>query len=116
MDQFAQMADIANEARSGTTGGAITQRPLDPNHSFSLAKYLARAMVTAALDAARRDSSTEPDVLASLESIYTTMGGQPVFALQPFVVSIRPQDRDELNVQRMDNFEVLTIANKRSCG
>ena len=112
MEQFAQMADIANEARVGATGGPISQRPLDASHSFRLAKYLMRAMVSAALHAAERDSSTEPDVLASLQLMHRTLGAQPVFALQPFVVSVRQQDRGELSTQRTENFEVLTIANK----
>ncbi len=111
MEQFAQMADVANEARVGIPGG-VTQRPLDPNHSFRLARYLQRAMVAAALRAAEKDKTTDENVLTALRSIHQSIGGQPVFALQPFVVSIRPQDHNDLQVQRTDNFEVLTVPNK----
>jgi hypothetical protein len=112
MERFAEMAEIANEARTGLQGGTITQRPLDPTHSYRLARYLMRACVAAAMRAAEKDKSMDPQVFAALESIYRTLGGQPVFALQPFVVSIRQQDRPLLQTHRTDNFEVLTVANK----
>jgi len=112
MDQFAQMADIANEARVGIQGGEVTQRLLDASHSFRLARYLMRANVAAAFQVAQADRTLAPAVLSSLQAIHSTLGGQPVFALQPFVVSVRAQDRNALEITHIDKLEVLTIANK----
>jgi hypothetical protein len=112
MDVFVRMADVANEARQGISQDEITQRPLDANHSYKLARYVLRAMVDAALKVAARDQTTDPNVLESLGRFHSDLGGQPIFALQPFVLSIREQDRMALHIARMDNFEVLTIPNK----
>ncbi len=51
-------------------------------------------------------------MLKALQAIHANLGTQSVFALQPFVVSIRQHDRHALQLQRFDNFEVLTVANK----
>ncbi len=58
MEQFAQMADIANEARVGVEGA--TQRHLHSEHSYRLARYIQKAAVDAALKAALRTATLKP--------------------------------------------------------
>ncbi len=111
LEEFAQMADVANEARVGVD--LKTQRELFPGHAFKLGRYLLKALITAAARRAEaKDSKVVAETVKSLRAIRRDLGTQPAFALQPFIVSVRPQDHAHLEVTSVGALQLLTIASK----
>jgi hypothetical protein len=110
LEEFAQMADVANEAR--VEADLKTQRELFPKHAIGLARYLLKALVSAAAQKEEQDSAADSAVVKCLRAIRRQLGTQPAFALQPFIVSIRPQDHEQFDVTSTDAVQLLKISSK----
>ncbi|MEJ0034832.1 MAG: DNA sulfur modification protein DndB [Gammaproteobacteria bacterium] len=110
LEEFAQMADVANEAR--VEADLKTQRELFPKHAFGLARYLLKALVSAAVTQIEESPKADSEVVKSLRAFRRQLGVQPAFALQPFIVSIRKQDHDQLTVTTSGALDLLTISSK----
>jgi hypothetical protein len=83
MYDFYRMSDVANDR---SNEGVITQRPLDPAHALSLAKYILRGLLTAAIE--NRLVNKKP-LMPALQTVLGKMGGQPYVAMQPVVCNLR---------------------------
>lgn len=111
LEDFARMADVANEARVGID--LKTQRELSPEHAFKLARYLLKALVYVAANRAEaKGSQVSKEIAASLRAFREALGSQPAFALQPFIVSIRPQDHAHLSITEVGALQMLAISSK----
>lgn len=84
MHDFFSMSEVANER--GLNGEPVAQRKLDENHARSLATYILKGLVSAAVE--KRIISDKPASTA-LATILEKFGGQPYLALQPIVANIR---------------------------
>ena len=83
MYDFYRMSDVANDR---SNDGIVTQRPLDTAHAQSLAKYILRGLLTAAIE---NRLVNKKAAMPSLQSVLAKMGGQPYVAMQPVVCNLR---------------------------
>jgi hypothetical protein len=84
MHDFFSMSEVANER--GANGEPVAQRKLDEAHARSLANYILKGLVSAAIE--RRIISNKP-ASQGLNKVLERFGGQPYLALQPIVANIR---------------------------
>jgi hypothetical protein len=83
MREFYDQSMVANEMNEH---GEITQRKLDEEHAFKLAKYLLSGAVDATIGRYERNGRTIPE---ALNKIASSVGRPPYSGLQPFVANLR---------------------------
>jgi hypothetical protein len=83
MYDFYRMSDVANDR---TNDGVITQRPLDTAHATSLAKYILRGLLAAAIE---NRAVNKKHAMPALQVVLSKMGGQPYVSMQPIVCNLR---------------------------
>lgn len=84
MKDFYAMSKVANERQED--GTPATQRPLNEAHATSLAKYILRGLLAAAIE--YRENFGKPRSEA-LEKLQATMGPKTYMSLQPIVTNLR---------------------------
>jgi DNA-sulfur modification-associated len=107
MHDFYSMSAVANER--GTNGEPVAQRKLDEAHAQSLAKYILKGLVSAAIE--RRDIQKKP-ASDALTATLNQLGGQPYLSLQPIVANIRTSDPRGAN---LPGFRMITKEEETAC-
>lgn len=107
MHDFYSMSAVANER--GMNGEAVAQRKLDENHAQSLAKYVLKGLISAAIE--RREIQKKP-VAEALKIALAAMGGQPYLSMQPIVANIRTSDPRGAN---LPGFRMTTKEEETAC-
>jgi hypothetical protein len=107
MHDFYSMSAVANER--GMNGEPVAQRKLDEAHAHSLAKYVLKGLISAAIE--RREIQKKP-MSESLSKALNTMGGQPYLSMQPIVANIRTSDPRGAN---LPGFRMTTKDEETAC-
>ena len=99
MHEFYRLSDVANDRGEDGTE-EVTQRPLNEGHARSLAQYMLRGLVAAAI---QRRHERRQAVLDVFQEIQNQLGKQPYLSMQPIVANIRSCDSGggRLQVQRI---------------
>jgi len=82
---FVDWSEIANDPEKGD----IAQRRLDPNHAKSLAAFMLKGLVNAAIVRRKLQGKPVPEVF---DDVQARLGTKPYCALQPVVANIRSID------------------------
>ncbi len=107
MHDFYAMSAVANER--GVNGEPVAQRKLDEPHAQSLAKYVLKGLISAAIE--RREIQKKP-VADALKNTLSAMGGQPYLSMQPIVANIRTSDPRGAN---LPGFRMTTKDEETAC-
>ena len=91
---FYRMSDVANERSAN--GEPVAQRKLDIKHATSLARYILKAVLTAAIN---EHSNTEDTLLNTKNELRNIVGSQPYTALQPLVANLRTAGLNGCNMK-----------------
>lgn len=107
MHDFYSMSAVANER--GMNGEPVAQRKLDEAHAYSLAKYVLKGLISAAIE--RREIQKKP-ISEPLKNVLAAMGGQPYLSMQPIVANIRTSDPRGAN---LPGFRMTTKDEETAC-
>lgn len=107
MHDFYSMSAVANER--GTNGEPIAQRKLDEPHAQSLAKYVLKGLISAAIERREIQKKTASEALSNA---LAAMGGQPYLSMQPIVANIRTSDPRGAN---LPGFRMTTKDEETAC-
>lgn len=107
MHDFYSMSAVANER--GANGEPVTQRKLDELHAHSLAKYVLKGLISAAMERREIQKKTVSD---ALKNTLAAMGGQPYLSMQPIVANIRTSDPRGAN---LPGFRMTTKDEETAC-
>lgn len=91
---FYRMSDVANERSAN--GEPVAQRKLDIKHATSLARYILKAVLTAAIN---EHINTEDTLLSTKNELRNIVGSQPYTALQPLVANLRTAGLNGCNMK-----------------
>lgn len=83
--KFVEWSEIANDPDRGD----VAQRKLDPAHARSLAAFMLKGLVNAAIIKRRLQNKDVPEAFADIQE---RLGTKPYCALQPIVANIRAID------------------------
>ncbi|MFY0736545.1 DNA sulfur modification protein DndB, partial [Aurantimonas sp. NFXS3] len=90
--KFVEWSEIANDPDRGE----VAQRKLDPTHAKSLAAFMLKGLVNAAIIKRRLQ---DKDVPESFFDIQNKLGTKPYCALQPIVANIRSIDPNKPSIR-----------------
>lgn len=90
--KFVEWSEIANEPDRGE----VAQRKLDPIHAKSLAAFMLKGLVNAAIIKRRLQNKEIPEAFASIQE---QLGTKPYCALQPIVANIRAIDPNKPSIR-----------------
>ena len=85
MHEFFRMSEVAND-RGEDGAQEVTQRPLNEPHARSLASYMLRGLIGAAIQRRQDRRQVVPDTFTAVQS---KVGKQPYLSMQPIVANIR---------------------------
>lgn len=103
MKDFYSMSKVANERQPD--GSPATQRPLNDAHATSLAKYILKGLITAAIAARYNHKKTESSTLAELQKV---MGTQAYLSMQPIVANLRTCSPGGVGVAGINGQRMMT--------
>ena len=89
---FVEWSEIANDPEKGD----IAQRRLDPNHAKSLAGFMLKGLINAAIVRRKLQGRTIPEIYDNVQS---RLGTKPYCALQPIVANIRAIDPNNPSIR-----------------
>jgi hypothetical protein len=89
---FVEWSEIANDPDKGD----IAQRRLDPNHAKSLAGFMLKGLINAAIVRRKLQDKPVPEVYSELQA---RLGTKPYCALQPVVANIRAIDPNNPSIR-----------------
>ena len=89
---FVEWSEIANDPEKGD----IAQRRLDPAHAKSLAGFMLKGLINAAIV---RRKLQEKNIPAVYDDVQSRLGTKPYCALQPVVANIRSIDPDNPSIR-----------------
>lgn len=92
LGKFVEWSEIANDAERGD----IAQRKLDPAHAKSLAAFMLKGLVNAAIMKRKLQNKDVPDGFSDIQH---KLGTKPYCALQPIVANIRAIDPDKPSIR-----------------
>lgn len=99
MHEFFRMSEVANDRGEDGTE-EVTQRPLNEPHARSLAQYMLRGLIAAAIQRRHDRRQIVPDAFLSIQN---EVGVQPYLSMQPIVANIRTCEPGggRLQIQRL---------------
>jgi hypothetical protein len=89
--KFIEWSDIANDPEKGD----VAQRKLDPNHAKSLAAFMLKGLINAAIVKRKLQGKEIPAAFADVQA---KLGTKPYCALQPVVANIRDIDPNKPSI------------------
>ncbi len=89
---FVEWSEIANDPEKGD----VAQRRLDPNHAKSLAAFMLKGLINAAI--VRRKLQDKP-IPSGFDDVQNRLGTKPYCALQPIVANIRVIDPNNPSIR-----------------
>ena len=92
LGKFVEWSEIANDPERGD----IAQRKLDPNHAKSLAAFMLKGLVNAAI---MRRKIQGRDISEGFHDVQSRLGTKPYCALQPVVANIRAIDPNKPSIR-----------------
>lgn len=92
LGKFVEWSEIANEPDRGE----VAQRKLDPSHARSLASFMLKGLVNAAIMRRRLQSR---EISEGFNDIQAQLGTKPYCALQPVVANIRAIDPNKPSIR-----------------
>lgn len=90
--KFVEWSEIANDPDKGE----VAQRKLDPNHAKSLAVFMLKGLINAAIVKRKLQGKEIPAAFAEVQS---KLGTKPYCALQPVVANIRDIDPNKPSIR-----------------
>lgn len=90
--KFVEWSEIANDPDRGE----VAQRKLDPAHAKSLAAFMLKGLINAAIIKRRLQNKDVPEAFASIQE---RLGTKPYCALQPIVANIRAIDPNKPSIR-----------------
>ncbi len=89
---FVEWSEIANDPDKGD----IAQRRLDPNHAKSLASFMLKGLINAAIVRRKLLNKSVPEIY---DDVQARLGTKPYCALQPVVANIRDIDANSPSIR-----------------
>ena len=91
---FVEWSEIANDPEKGD----IAQRRLDSNHAKSLAAFMLKGLINAAIVRRKLQSKSIPE---AFDDVQARLGTKPYCALQPVVTNIRSIDPNNPSIRAL---------------